>query len=1206
VINDSLSVFFIGDGETGKTSLSMSLMNEGENTAKKIGKDTRTVGMDMVEWQTTDNQGMTLRLLIKDVGGQKVYMKTHEFFVLSRAIYIYPWRADFKFDEKEMEASIGKWLNLVQSCVPGVNVLPVCTHIDCASPAEVKRKCEFVKKVLQNWEKKQEGLPNSSGVQIVHILNDSESFCVNCLTGKGVAKLRSAVKDTAEITRGFHEPLPKSWVDLRSKIRELRMTKKYVIWTELLEICTQFQITEMDRVLSVISFLHETMELRFFGIDEMRLQRTLLFETKGDILLSTVVFDTEWMIDILKGIVRHDHAALRQHFHDDKQLDLVHQVRRMCVQGVISSDLIQQGYLWPGRSNDFWNKVAQGDTEDYKYERDLWDDGAKRLKKIVESDEDMAVATALLKAFKVIQSLNTKEYFCPDIVPPHMRNTTDIRSLDTCSCPFWLEVTYSELPVGYWDTLFMELRSKSSSGSTSTCILILFLLSARIQIMQTRTEEGNTKIIFRASTRFAFEVVKNGLAKTGKFYRGVALWEVKQEEISAEESAKIVEPAQVLIMTVTQKSAEDIAVFTETVSKIGDIETIKNFVETNRHRATVLGESFKILAECVDCIDYLLSLQKQLKTPGEDHFTGKIPLPTISEDIHNLLEGLIRPLYWKCERARKRPAASPTAKTKRNQVVDDGPNDAVPFEELDQALFVALKKGDKDEARRLLQQGADASFVRSFCCLVQSSVAKANKNEALQELLHVFGCDDSRLKKTQTTIRLEEGGNRLKDTLRLIQECRTNEALRKSEEMKIEPVMTAFVQPRSMLGDEGKEMSEMARKFIAKFAHVLDDNLSMFQVSREVYSQHIPFRGKAQVVLVLLESGFSRSQDLCARFRELVKEGCKVIGVPMPGFNITDYQKWWPDEMEEFQNFSLFFDCTKGPEGIDRIEKELMPQVQHYLEEWTESDKEHGPDSISATPAPGPLTAQVYVSKEHLRESVLVCPHCVQLGKPNPGSFKRDDCMLAFLSHTVENSTFYCKACQGKVKVNDILKRPIFLSYNWGCDNSTQKIAKPLCERILLETEMTYWLDVEGGMGFGDELITQMREGVAGCVIVLLLISDAFCNSENCIREFVHTANLCKHVIPVLVSDKGPTSKGPSGWTGAYVSGDTDWWKHAERICTKKDPDAPDKDIPWSYLASFTPIDLREESFQADGSLHGDSPAAHEVIERIMKRFFRQ
>ncbi len=74
----------------------------------------------------------------------------------------------------------------------------------------------------------------------------------------------------------------------------------------------------------------------------------------------------------------------------------------------------------------------------------------------------------------------------------------------------------------------MELRSKSSLGSTSTCILI----SSQCQDPD---------------------------------YADKALWEVKQEEISAEESAKIVEPAQVLIMTVTQKRAEDIAVFNEAV-----------------------------------------------------------------------------------------------------------------------------------------------------------------------------------------------------------------------------------------------------------------------------------------------------------------------------------------------------------------------------------------------------------------------------------------------------------------------------------------------------------------------------------------------------------------------------------------------------------------------------------------------------------------
>ena len=132
-----------------------------------------------------------------------------------------------------------------------------------------------------------------------------------------------------------------------------------------------------------------------------------------------------------------------------------------------------------------------------------------------------------------------------------------------------------------------------------------------------------------------------------------------------------------------------------------------------------------------------------------------------------------------------------------------------------------------------------------------------------------------------------------------------------------------------------------------------------------------------------------------------------------------------------------------------------------------------------------------------------------------------------------------------------------------------------------------------------------MREGVAGCDIVILMISDAFCNSGNCLREFVHTVNHRKHIIPLLVPDHGETRTGPSGWTGEYSPGDQDWWKHAASICTNKDPDAPDKEIQWSYLSAFTPIDLRKESLQEDGSLHDNSDAEKEIIVRVMSRFFR-
>ena len=129
-MNQSLALFLIGDGEAGKTNVMPALMNEQgspPDVSPLIGKDTRTIGMDMTKWPTKDRQGHPFTFEIKDVG-QKVYMKLHEFFELNRGVYLYLWRADR--DIQSIIKGITLWLNLLQSCVPGVSVVPVCTHID--------------------------------------------------------------------------------------------------------------------------------------------------------------------------------------------------------------------------------------------------------------------------------------------------------------------------------------------------------------------------------------------------------------------------------------------------------------------------------------------------------------------------------------------------------------------------------------------------------------------------------------------------------------------------------------------------------------------------------------------------------------------------------------------------------------------------------------------------------------------------------------------------------------------------------------------------------------------------------------------------------------------------------------------------------------------------------------------------------------------
>ena len=151
-VNESLTIFLTGDGEVGKTSVARALMNELGNSAPPIDKDTRTVGIDLYDWTTTDRLGQALTFKIKDVGGQRVYMKIHEFFLVIRAVFLFVWRADSSMEG--MRDGVTRWLNLIQACTPGVAVLPVATHTDCVSASDLEQNLAIVKEAFEGWQTK--------------------------------------------------------------------------------------------------------------------------------------------------------------------------------------------------------------------------------------------------------------------------------------------------------------------------------------------------------------------------------------------------------------------------------------------------------------------------------------------------------------------------------------------------------------------------------------------------------------------------------------------------------------------------------------------------------------------------------------------------------------------------------------------------------------------------------------------------------------------------------------------------------------------------------------------------------------------------------------------------------------------------------------------------------------------------------------------
>jgi hypothetical protein len=269
----------------------------------------------------------------------------------------------------------------------------------------------------------------------------------------------------------------------------------------------------------------------------------------------------------------------------------------------------------------------------------------------------------------------------------------------------------------------MVIRDKASSGSTSTSVHTFFLLSAKVQISQTRSEDGNVTLRVRASTRPAFDTAVAGLDKARKFYAGMALWHLSSSEISAQEMAAIADPAQVLVMTaasLVQKSPAAVSAFDDAYAKVADeLASYKAFLQRAQTDVSLdeeTKESLTSFSEMVNnyCND-IESLCTRLHDTEADHCTGSISLGDLSAGLLDLVEGTLRPQYRRCVRKVVRQGPDTTA-TKRNQIVDESrpvqPTMSLP--KLDKALYTALKRGDGTEAANCWN-GVQTPPICAFC-----------------------------------------------------------------------------------------------------------------------------------------------------------------------------------------------------------------------------------------------------------------------------------------------------------------------------------------------------------------------------------------------------------------------------------------------------------------------------------------------------------
>lgn len=240
------------------------------------------------------------------------------------------------------------------------------------------------------------------------------------------------------------------------------------------------------------------------------------------------------------------------------------------------------------------------------------------------------------------------------------------------------------------------------------------------------------------------------------------------------------------------------------------------------------------------------------------------------------------------------------------------------------------------------------------------------------------------------------------------------------------------------------------------------------------------------------------------------------------------------------------------------------------------------------------------------------CPSCIKNKQAPPYCFPRQK-FVNLPDASSRSGTMPCPKCRQSgrhyfIKIFDIFSPEVFLSYNLGnYDRSrsfytTNEVAKRLRTTLEREVDVACWIDEskernnwKGTGAMQDEARYQaLRIGVERSAVVILLLSDAYVNTDSCKREYCAAINSQKVIIPVLLSRGEPADNGyNSGWTGPISS--DNWWHHAHITCVVcKDPDTG-RPFSWSALSQFKPVTMQD----------GGGAAEMDIVRRVTARFHR-
>jgi GTPase SAR1 family protein len=1113
VSNKKIQLIVVGKSESGKTSVVKMLM---QGKCERIPHDDRTVGVDLSEWDLS-GEADGLGFSVKDLAGQDAAGVWNQLFLVKRAIYVLVWRVLPRTDSREalreVSEMVSDWLDTVQLRVPGAHVILVATHVDSATEDEVDEQCSVAKTVAQQKMKAFDQDDRDSGIPSLTLWRDGNSFRVDCLRGAGMEELKCNIIEMARSVPWFGEQIPASYHTLMIKVGNRSQRTPWLTWATYAEMANQCGVPG-DHIQIASKVLNDNCALKFFGhypssVSSIEASSRGTHDAKVD---DFVYIDVRWIVDVLKGLVRHSRDSLLTYFASltrlsaDQKKTLMRHAMKLAIHGVLHKDLVP--FLWPQGetplSKQYWEWVRS------QKEGVLWP------RPVVSTVDGYSRVISVLLGCEVLHEVNSDEYVAPALLAGTQHYRLDARSFALPQVGMCHKtVSVPKLPDGFFARLLTKLRRWYTHMDFCAFAAALYKrgLKAQVFLAHDRSEGGLRRperpcvtLHFWASTQKQMDQIITHVEELGLFFPGMCSID-RTGQVSTSLDKTVVKASDTVSGQFTEKKPAQVQIIEFcSLEQVQQAKRAKQLEELQQEPESILTS---------EQMEELERLQKNQKMSAANQMKDII-LQSDKAGSHadNLL----------------------------SVVVGDPADDEVEWGFSDtNAMRVVLICMDRNIIGTLSPHNQPLQrFVQKFRAVVKAGLA---------------------------IIPLLFPGYNLEDY--------------------------GCWWPRYM-----PEMRQHAIFFDCR------DMLSRQQI-RDLQNQANEERIKRAPPIAKEKLRQHENWDAAVKEKLLVR--------------INDYLDFWRGNAPDVEAFTAAADRVECPQCIKQ--QALQPHVFSRSGCQSKLEGLNGQiNEINIRLRAAASTSDKNKAKQNLSElleeqcalghrmaltdiltlssvlEALPCPHCLQSGEVPPFCFNRQDILMFLRASSEHPSGKICPSCEragrsSLVPILDIMLPEIFTSYDWEVRTSTdttKELVMTMRESIEQSADVFSCSGEQSHSCKGD-----LQRFIAGCTVVLIFLSDAYCSSAICRREFLCASRTNKYLIPVLMPD----------WTGQFEGQeDKTWWHHAMVCSTSKDPDTG-KMFSWSVLGQFSPIDGRALMGVEDE--RWNDAVVPEIVKRIQSRFHR-